>query len=152
MSWALLNTILAVETIVIILVSINVRNMLRAINSTREWALLLDKENDDIREDVEFLCDGFHEETLALLRNFRFIIISITAAVFANILDNSITWVPYLASIGFTMISVLNIGQITGMGYTFNYLIDTAQSDLNTRVRLAELARSIAAVEHEERN
>lgn len=141
MSWALLNTILALEVFVVYLVSVNVNNMLRATSEIRQWVMPLDDEHTDIREEMTKLCNGYSEKVLAMLRNFRFIVVPATLAVFANMYGSPVAWIPFWASIGFTLESVLNLYQINIMGNVLGYNINSAQAELADRAYFAEVEK-----------
>lgn len=141
MSWTLLSIILGLEIAVVYLVSINVNSLLQATSAIRQWVLPLNDEHDDIREEMTRLCNVYSDNALAMLRNFRFIVVSASLAVFANIYGDPIVWMPFWASVGFAVGSALHLIQIDAMAQVLEYNTVSAQDELADRAFFNEVAR-----------
>ena len=133
MSWLLLNITLAFELLIVYLVGVNVRNMLVAISGVREWMLPFGDDLMDIREEMTRFMDDVQEQVMPMMFNFRYIFITASLAVLANMAGHSIAWLPFLASVWFTCESALHLYHINWLGQALNENVDHAEQTIIER-------------------
>lgn len=134
MSWLILNIILGIEIFVIYLVGINVRNMLHTIHGVHNWMLPFGDNLVDIREEMTHFLDDVRGEVLPMMTNFRYIMVTAFLAVFANMANDPIVWVPLLASVWFTLESIFDLYQINWFGEALNTNLEHAEETVMKRV------------------
>lgn len=138
MSWLLLNIVLAVQIIVVYLLSVNVNNMLNAIREIREWMLPFGEDLTDIREEMTRFVNDVQDRVLPMLKNIRYIAVPATLAVFANLAGHEIVWVPFWAGVGFTLESIYQIYMINAYGEAMNINLAHAEDTIYERALEAE--------------
>ena len=133
MSWLLLNIVIAVQILVVYLLSVNVNHMLNVLREVREWMLPFGEDLTDIREEMTRFVDDVQGRVLPMLKNIRYIAVPATLAVFANMAGHEIVWVPFWAGVGFTLESVYQMYMLNAYGEALNINIAHAEDTIYAR-------------------
>ena len=142
MSWLLLNTVLAVQVLIVWIVGVNIQRMARTTSKVREWAAPFPEAVADIREEIIFLTRDIDIALVPMARHFPYIFIPASLAVGTNIIGDNIVWVPFWASIGFTVGSLYHLFQIALMGSFLNEQTVEAETEIKIRMMTDDKTRN----------
>ena len=146
MSWILLNAVLAFQVLIVYLVSTDIQRMVVTTRKVREWVMPLPAELLDIREEMTRITKNIDADLSPMYRHFHYIFVTVALSIFTNMLGNDIVWVPFWASIGFTLGSLYHFFVIQSMGIYLNEQTLAAEDEIHNRAWFEDVMEKIQDV------
>lgn len=147
MSWAYINIVLMFQIVVVYFLANQARNLFIFVTSTRQWLLPLPEDLLHIKEEMSVMCDKAMATTRPMLKNIKFIAVTSSLAVLANMAGHDIVLVPFLASVGFTLESCYDIYKINEQGVYIDDQLERAEIEIENRIMFEHLINTIEEVE-----
>ena len=147
MSWAYINTILIFQIIVLYFLANQARNLFIFTSDIRRWLIPLADELLDIKEEMTKLCDRATATTRPMLKNIKFIAVTSTLAVVANMYGHDVVFIPFWASVFFTLESCYDIYKINAQGLYVDQQLGRAEMEIENRIAFAHILDKIEEAE-----